>query len=58
MKITWVTATTGRAYVNGDFVGYAHKKKTELCITIPSSNFISEKLHNNSKQGKMQPYSL
>lgn len=34
------------------------KKKTELCIIIPSSNFISEQLHNNIKQGKMQPYSL
>lgn len=27
MKITWITATTGRAYVNGNFVGYAHKKE-------------------------------
>lgn len=27
MKITWITDTTGRVYVNGNFIGYAHKEK-------------------------------
>lgn len=25
MKIIWVTQTTGRAYVNGNLVAYAHR---------------------------------
>lgn len=27
MKIVWITANTGRAYVNGNLIAYAHKKE-------------------------------
>lgn len=27
MKIVWITSTTGRAYVDGNLIAYAHKKE-------------------------------